>query len=830
MFHPAVWQLADALRMRAQAAEPGDRKHVHDLTEARRLLESLDAEPLDSVPSWVMVSRALVLEALADAAKARHNDPLRWEAAVYGERALSLAPESGFTHAVLARLHRELGHRGLAFELSARAHELSPVDILTLEERLIALANQERFDEAPSLLKHLPDDAWRRSVEGYIRLSKFRQLGRQDDLTQAQALLASAHTERDSAWIKLALATCHALLGELARARELWQAARSRATSSGDAADRAAAELFLEMFDDAARTARDLEPSPFSLLILGAAELASDRTEAARDAFARLAPLVSGGLARVCAHVLMNELRCLGPFGEAESENRRQIRTWIVRTLEKRALRDELPSAAVDVERLISQRTNSEQSARNTLLQLVRARLALAAGELETASEQYRNLKVLDARASLDGLAWIDAARAALGRRLLRRENGGDELAAHNHEIVQLTLKGCLDANEQLNQARWKVRHAAALATYASVSAIPTNIRFVADVDLYDWLVSPRQVWVLLEAWRDSRDLCGYQTLLESWLEQHLGLAATAHTAGPNSVLLEVPPGLFTGEGDRQALREVMQAARSTVRAQFGVNVPPLSVSDNPNLSDTCVLRAGDAPIAQMSTSHPDATIAAIGHWLTNAIRSRLDELVGTSVVIELVESWAQADPHRSLVRDNTDMKRLIRLVRMLLREQVPVRNRSELLRAFESVRDFSLEDQLEHTRMALRSDLPGNEINGGVSYVRNAIPERLEELVRKHLRPDHVQMLPLAAEVELVTELEGLMPLEEATILIVRDPQLRLPFQRLAERIRRGVLVLSVDEGAGSVLITAASTHAVHVAPAPSADRDQPQKSLELA
>lgn len=758
---------SDNYRMRAYEAG-------RTLEERRELLQrslhlsdrGLACAPADIEHAWVLTTRAYVLDALATESASSSDDGF-WDAISLIERALILEPTVSFHLTAGSRIHRRRGHRQTANALLAAARTFDPGDVNVLEDSVRIFANSSEFDQAMELIPRLPDTAWRRAVEGLIRVRQRKEL------EVARSYLESAlqvGLPETLCWANIALGMCCNLLKQPEIARARFEAARAAATTH---LERAETAIWCQDFPAAIAAAAEgrqvaSEESSDLVAILAIAQLGAGNLDAATRTFAELVPSISGPVAENWRIYIASDLEFLSAFVEAPSELR-ALRDAVVGQLAIRAASpaDDKPPAK-EIDALLGAATGAQHVA----LRLTRARLAVEAGDDQLATEHYRALG--EHPAARDGLARTATRLAAAAARR------GDAVAAQQ----SLTIAPHRD---DLLAGRLET---------ASQAAI-----------LVDVLGPPAHRPVL------------------DWLEGHLGLQATPRAATP-SLTLTMPTALSPpdGTGEWPFLTATIPEVRRILQARFGATIPAIAIRWDAESDVTCQLWIGTTPAGSIEVapangeidnsltieqaaaglSRGDEAAAArmqpytrLGGWLVNIIGWHAGSLTGVQEVVDLLETSGVHDAAgQPQVRRTGHLVRLTRLARSLLAEQVALAPWPQVTDATRRWRKRSIESLLSPARLQLRSAVAAAVDRAGGELVE--VPRDLERSIASYIHSDgaHGYLAAGGAQIALIlSELAPMMESHPLPTLVVSDGDARVWVRRVVALQWPTVIVVSREE-----------------------------------
>jgi tetratricopeptide (TPR) repeat protein len=323
-------------------------------------------------------------------------------------------------------------------------------------------------------------------------------------------------------------------------------------------------------------------------------------------------------------------------------------------------------------------------------------------------------------------------------------------------------------------------------------------------------------------------------------------------------IVLEIADSLSPPEGaeeDWLVIKHWIPEMRERVEDETGVRVPRVLVRGNAGLADdTYVISLQENPIVQGSVvsrhryspsaaqaleaagvpldeltpaDHPlsgrpgwwipaehwqrvqncdtcllweDPMQFAIAH-LEAVLRRNLADFAGIQEVSDLLGRWARSESDRALIAtaipDEPTRVGFVRLVRALLREGVPVVNMKRILEAVREsgLRGTEIGDALQHVRLAIREELPGNA-PGVKSF---ALPGEIEDAVLPWITSADGRRffaVPPEEAQALLTKTGNLIPTgEPALVLVTEREEARPAIRSLIALEFPGVMVQSRRE-----------------------------------
>jgi tetratricopeptide (TPR) repeat protein len=223
-FPPAMWWLADSLRVLANRGEVPvwDREK---LDRARSLWDrATAAQAPDEDFAWAHLARARIAEGLATFSDYQPDG--LWDAALFVERCLLLDQSNASALADLGRFHRSFGHLALALRVTEQAVDLDPGNVSVLEERGAALweaGDEAAIEVLEAYGRAQPESAyWSAAMIGQL----LGILGRPDaGLEHVEQATAMRPTDP---WVREVRAQVYRLAGQVDKARAesewIWQA------------------------------------------------------------------------------------------------------------------------------------------------------------------------------------------------------------------------------------------------------------------------------------------------------------------------------------------------------------------------------------------------------------------------------------------------------------------------------------------------------------------------------------------------------------------------------------------------------------------------------
>lgn len=739
----ALLLLSDTWRMRAY--EPG--------VQARAFLEralalsdrglALVGERID--PPWVLTARGYILNQLAGA-----GDVRVWQPAALAEHALILEPAGAFHLTAASRFHRRLGHVATSNALLAAARAIAPNDANVLEDSVRLFANTSEFEEALKLIPLLPDTAWRRGVDAFIRMRMRRSRA---DLELARSYLESALQTPDpngACWMNVALGMCLYHLGQPEAARAAFVVAHGAAQSPAERAETALWTGDLTAARAIAEAGRQTSPEEIVDLtaMLAIAQLGTGALAEARATFRELSALVAGRAAANMRTYFAEDLPLLPAFANASPEQQ-TVRAEFVAELDRRAAQTAVP----ETPREELARVPHTPEARRALT-LAEARLALADGDDGQAYALYDSLgDDLAGRAGRARVAGILAARAALAGRAEHLAEGRGFIAPHLTTAAQAAV--ALEHGDDPAVLDWLAGHLGAIAKPRSPA--------------------PALVLTLPPALGPRRPEGGWSFLGET-LPEVRRLLLARYGAHMPWILVKIDPDAAT---TCRLWHGTSEIGAIEVTATEGVDLPIEQAAAR--------MLIGDA--------HGLAPYAQLGGWLVHVIGRQLANLIGVQEVVTAVDAWAPPGGE-PVIRRSGHLVRLTRLIRALLGEQIAIAPWQSVTDATKRWRKRSLEGLIAHARLQLRSALAAalERAPGPRLWVPWDVEHRVAAEVRHDGATEYFAAPPGVVE-ELLAQLRPLFAHAPPATLVVRGREARSWVRRLVALEAPDLLVVAQEE-----------------------------------
>ncbi len=732
------WSYGDALRL--QAISPAGRVDRDTMNHARQALETGFAVTTPGKKhAWALVSYALVLESLGDPA-----DP-----ALPVERALLLDPDYMIGFWLLSMLLRDEGFVDEALAAAREAHERDDADFRAVGQLDMAL--RDHGDLAMAL------DV----IDGYLRdggtdpeapVHKSGLLLRMGEPAAALEFLREASV--DSANISYRRGTAYDFLGQEIEAKQCYEDLWNRRKDLDNKAIAAWSGYRLGHLDEAVEIFADLAgqvtPAPSAVLDFYIAQVRLVRGDPGRDDVAAGRQLM---LAAIDRSNIVDDLQWLvlelplvrrGVVGQpheasvlqilAAAENRIRDRRALLRGRHRDA---ELPAARLAGARaaLASKRydvafalyldfvrQDDPPEARLGMISAMQGLLdegdgLLRADGLSAARARWDSLKPALGLLSPEEPAY-QALQARLGLAALEQDGPLDEAA--NTLLSACTEQAIVGALQKFARdvpTLWAHRNGLAAMAVADTRPAEERVKFRSAA-----AAAPLgSVYAL-----DQKLMTG---------------SATLPTVSP----IEIAVGaahrrLVDSDEITRGIREV----RSRLTDETGVQIPGVGVRNSAGESPESVeYLIYERTVARLTTpADPQSTRTVTDVVLTHferAIRDNLFRLVSVDDVDLWRQGWNVLDtPEWEPLWTKTDefaRLRLARLLRMLLREGLPISDRNSILGGFAEAEDSGPSDALAVLAITRRKLYPA--ILGPDRDIEiHALPEHLESRVRAGLPP----------------------------------------------------------------------------------------------
>jgi tetratricopeptide (TPR) repeat protein len=279
-----------------------------------------------------------------------------------------------------------------------------------------------------------------------------------------------------------------------------------------------------------------------------------------------------------------------------------------------------------------------------------------------------------------------------------------------------------------------------------------------------------------------------------------------------NIVVLSLGPGLVPADRGEHwpVLSTLLQQLRDYIEQAYGIRVPGVRITDDPALAPTgfeilldgVAVRKGEIPEARSSPGQPpplDEVVAG----LQDVLIGNLGRLFGPDDLTTWAGSSPSATPEDGVVQALGDAEtrlRVQRVLRLLLREGVPVTDRRAVLEAIATAVTTGADTltALRSVRLSMASALPGTQPGTRLEQ----LPAALESAVAQRLHTEDpgasrpAWQAPRAEADKLVEQLRDYFSsLSADTAVFVRNPGVRFFVARLLSGSRLQCQVLAKDE-----------------------------------
>jgi tetratricopeptide (TPR) repeat protein len=760
------WDYADALRAVAE-----DDDTVVDVDSARRayelVREGIALQPPGETYSWVAATEAMLAFTLDDG---------RADPALLLERSLLLG-ESAPVYAALAAVLRLSGYPTEAEGPARRCVELSPLDAFATDALAAVLADRGEYEQALAVLTSF---AGLRSGSPLPLRAGAIHLCRGDP----RAAIEAVADEEPSDTVLLIRGAANELAGEQDVALEEYELVRA---GEGSLRDRAWAAYRTGSPDDAVDLLTELaaeQPRDRSFTLdLGVMLIAQGNVEqgdaALRDAIERCT--VVGELAFL-AEVDLRALRRDDADGPLSAV---------------------LDGIADHVQRRCATLRAATRPSDSTAVRAARARVALGDGDLDEALDRYRELLVEDEIAEAEsGLA---RAAAALMKR-------GDSLLAEDRDAARVAWgRALIHASPPLTDTAPVLGH-----LRARIALVNLEVGERVELDALERAVGDTGGDAAAVVARDVPSVWRLRDAVAR-------MAAGQPSAEIRARLAEVLDRIPLAPAYRLAQKEVPEAAvlplitplelrlppelqhligaqefdipelRRRLAAQTGVRIPGVRVVAHPagtERGDDVTFRVYDQVVHRLSGPDRPDDAAGLLEAFERVVRTRLYRTLVPADVPLWLDGWDDdaIRPVDGGLLDAASRLRMVRVLRMLLREEVPITDRSAIVAGFRTAEDLGSAGPWR-TLEIVRGRLPVDALRGGRTNLA-AMPEDLERRICSALDADRSSW---AMEATVATELladlrDWRTTVPDDVAVTVQDPDVR-PFvwRLLASAALRG-------------------------------------------
>ncbi|MEV6850663.1 FHIPEP family type III secretion protein [Actinoplanes sp. NPDC051411] len=718
-----------------------------------------------------------------------------WEAVALLERGLLYDHRNVRTRAQLSLAHRLVGARLTAADLTEGSGRPGQDDELMFDQRLLALMEIERPEEALALA----EAHGLREDQPWLVIRRVQLLLTLDRAAEALELLGT-EKPADDALHALYLGLCHELLGDEDAARQAYEELAAGAGSAGPGGrpDLSAWGCYLRgRYDEAAQAYASLlgpdadDPSlrcKFGQVLLAAGDVDSGRGH------------LTAGIAATTSLWALTEL---GQIDLPRLASRLPDGSAAVFDEIRAALKDRADvlrrpgSVRSELDDLL---TTDAGRAQRYGVRFALARIDLAGEAYEAALERYAELAadVPEAaegvrvaaeqlRRSADRLAdrGDPEASLALHRRLLELLSGLSrppvEIAAAAH------LRAALLELEAGREAEFAAHVADAFRSDSRVEEAPAVRAVLAAV-----LGRPDRHWAVVDAARRAGPPAGRllaaldpAKLLRTGREE-VGVASLFPLATP--LALRVGPELPIS-------RQLVDAVCRRIERDTGVPIPGIALPSLPDGAEPgrWAVELYEVEVARGTAADEDAALRHL-EAVVRANLARLFSIDDLGTWLASVQGGDSCGVERMSLADRLE---LVRLLRLLLREQVSIVDGTAILEVVDDAPlEWSALDLLPAVRARLRPRLMPDEARR-MPPVR--LPEELEAAFAagwSAAHPDRWQ-LPRAQATKLAERVADWLGGERpAGAVVVREPELRPYLWRLIAGLVPGpVWVLAEEE-----------------------------------
>jgi FHIPEP family len=794
------WNYAEALRL--DATHLDGTLDVQELTDAHeRLQDGLRLRPPNSTEAWVLVTHALITEGLAE----NDHDP-----AVLVERALLKDPSYTVGYGFLAGILRRQGLVQEAFEASSNGCGITGTLAPGLfDEHLSLMLDRGEYDEALSLVR---DQSLRQPDAVELACYRADVLLRLD---RSREGLSALSDQEPTDVVRLLRGDCLFAADEVESARaeffSLWNDTRAgpAAHVAGWAAFRAG------LTDEAIPLYRDLRgraPADRNYTRdLGQMHLVQGQV-------AEGASLLKEGIA-ACPYVA--DLRHLATveFGF--------VRSATAGTPHGTEVEHALQDLGRQIDRRCRQLLESRRPADGIAATLGSARVAMHTG---------RPLEALTIYEELVGCAEVpEALEAAIRAGRSANEMAAELFTKHEHDrarslwsatedaIARISTEADPDLLQSLSCRRMLAELidgsqdtvAVWLAGLRDGSGLESAMTDAARTLAYD----ATHLWVLrdgLLALGERADIGTAGRRLASAAASQLPLSQAYHldaaAAGSSSSTFLVVNALELRFGpavrelcDSAELKEATSKLQDRIEAEMGVRIPWVYAVPARRLPDWQVdVRLYARRIGSIVLSGaPESWVPQVMGELEDRLRGALFRLVSVDDVALWLEGWDLSNrdaPAWEPADPRADRLRLARVLRMLLREGVPVSNRETIAGVVRSRVDVDKRDESVtlNTLCQVRKKLGRGVLGVGADTVVIPLPPELEDQLAAGLLAERpVWELPRQQAYQLVADLRAWLGAQPVTpgAVSVADDRLRPFVWRLLAAERPAVRVVSEEE-----------------------------------
>jgi tetratricopeptide (TPR) repeat protein len=832
------WELAEILRL--LAFQPDGSVDPDRMHQAHVRWEKGPGRP-DINTAWAYLTRALINLRLGDQRPLRE---LAWEATTFLERALLLRPGYGWALAYLGMIHRGLGNCQVALEVTARAVASDPTDSVALRERSAALAAAGDYDRAEQVLDGMQDLSGPSLAyaKAFLRLGAGKPQEALELVEAASVEDASVEEELEHRWVRT---WCYESLGRPEEARPdyrwIWERSQ-RNPEMRPGLTEAWAAYALGEYDAAeriyrARLGTDLLEDPdvhvsLGLVLLARGDLDRGDLQEGTELLLRGIGLTTDRDAlRYVAELNLPELSLWvrdRPHAPDVLQILQDVRADI--TERRHALVNTEASPEGEMRRALeSLEPDRHESSQWTAALAALGRMAVEAERWSEALDCYVKLCTSDFEEALVGVRSAAQGLQEMADRLVGKGQhreaidtyrqlagavatfpGKPRLSAGLNVRIGLAALGEGDlatAREHLLAAVDDTAFQEALVDSETLASafVREGAEFWTYTDRLTALVGARELTPAqrsgLEAIRSLLSLSAIFGLRRKDLDP----AATFPLTNPLVLKLGDSLALQLAESGPVPLSELLRRVRERVEQETGARPPGVRVSRAGVLApDSYQILLDGVKVASGEVN--DACLAAdldqMESRLESALRDNLAHLLGIDDVRNWLAGWALDRKALSVSEPDLDRAsrvRLHRMLRLLLREGVPITDRQAIIGALADLADLpgGAAGALRAARRRLRPYLPGNEPD----TPRASLPPALEASIAASLQEADAAMgeRPRTEVNKLVDELRiWAQEAGPAAAVVVGNPDLRPVVWHLLSGVLPRRAVLAEEEADG--------------------------------
>ena len=727
------WSYGDALRL--QAADTMGVVNLDAMDRARRALEAGFALELPGKKhAWALASHALALDALDDAE----------EPAVQIERALLLDPDYMIGFWLLSILLRKRGFVDEALAAAGEAYRRNDDDFRPVGQLDLALRDRGDLRAALQVIDGYLD---RGGNDPEALVYKSGLLLRMNEPDSALESLTGAPAE--SASIVYRRATAHDLLGHDSDARSCFEDLWNRREDLGNAAIAAWSAYRLGLLDEAAEIFTELAGrstlAPSALFELYLAQVRLVRGDQGRDDVAVGERILTAAIERTN---IVDDLQWLT-----------QEFTFIRRDISDKPHEAQVRQILAAAADLVSDRCaflrGSHRDPGSSAVRLASARIALASKQqFDVAFGRYLDL-VRQGDPPEARLGMIAAMQSLLdkGDELLRTRGLPAARAEWEPLRAAITLLPPEEPACQALQARLGLaaleqngpsdEAAGTLLGACSEQAIVAALRIFARNVPTLWAHHDGLSAMAAQDTRSATERAKFSSSAEAVpLDSVYALnrrLVTGSAALPVISPIEISVGAaHRGLVDSDEMTLGIRRVRSRLTDETGVQLPGVGIRDaaggSPDVIEYMIYERTVASVAVSAEPQDAQNVAGVvlAHF-ERAVRDNLFRLIS----VDDVDLWRQGwnvlqAPEWEPVRTATDefsRLRLARLLRMLLREGLPISDRNSILGGFAEAENSGRSDALDALAIIRRKLYPA--ILGPDRDIRiHALPDSLEARV----------------------------------------------------------------------------------------------------